>query len=64
MLCITPDLITVLDSHSGTALATHELRYGLRVSVVGMPAHPLWLTEAGLKAGGPSAFGYVPPYHE
>ncbi|KAF4345368.1 hydantoinase oxoprolinase [Fusarium beomiforme] len=62
MLCITPDLITVIDSHSGTALATHELRYGLRVAVLGMPAHPLWLTEAGLKAGGPSAFGLEDSY--
>jgi DUF917 family protein len=61
MLCITPDLITVIDSHSGTALATHELRYGLRVAVLGIPAHHLWLTEAGLTAGGPSAFGYVLP---
>ncbi|KAF7552726.1 hypothetical protein G7Z17_g4114 [Cylindrodendrum hubeiense] len=57
ILCITPDLITVIDSHSGTALATHELRYGLRVAVIAMPAHPLWMTKAGLEAGGPQAFG-------
>lgn len=57
MLCITPDLITLIDSHTGTALATHELRYGLSVAAIGMPAPPLWLTEAGLKAGGPQAFG-------
>ncbi|RFU74566.1 hydantoinase [Trichoderma arundinaceum] len=57
MICITPDLITVLDSHTGTALGTHELRYGLRVAAIGMPAHPHWLTKEGLMAGGPQAFG-------
>lgn len=57
MICITPDLVTVLDSHTGTALGTHELRYGLRVAAIGMPAHPHWLTEEGLTAGGPQAFG-------
>ncbi|CAM1505875.1 Fc.00g115120.m01.CDS01 [Cosmosporella sp. VM-42] len=62
MLCITPDLITVIDSHSGTALATHELRYGLRVAVIAMPAHPLWMTKAGLEAGGPEAFGLENSY--
>ncbi|KAI5468172.1 hypothetical protein BGZ63DRAFT_399694 [Mariannaea sp. PMI_226] len=62
VLCTTPDLITVIDSHSGTALATHELRYGLRVAVIAMPAHPLWMTEVGLKAGGPQAFGLDSPY--
>ncbi|KAF7558031.1 hypothetical protein G7046_g5923 [Stylonectria norvegica] len=61
-LCITPDLITVIDSHSGTALATHEVRYGLRVAVIAMPAHPLWMTETGLKAGGPQAFGLEEEY--
>lgn len=57
MLCSTPDLITVLDVHTGAALATHELRYGLRVAVIAMPAHPLWTTEVGLKMAGPEAFG-------
>ncbi|KND86230.1 hypothetical protein TOPH_09138 [Tolypocladium ophioglossoides CBS 100239] len=56
-LCTTPDLITVTDASSGSALGTHELRYGLRVAAIAMPAHPLWLTEAGLKIGGPAAFG-------
>ncbi|KAK0756333.1 hypothetical protein N5P37_011248 [Trichoderma harzianum] len=57
IICITPDLITVLDSHTGTALGTHELRFGLRVAAIGIPAHPHWLTKEGLMAGGPQAFG-------
>ena len=57
MLCTTPDLLTVVDASTGAALATHELRYGLRVAVIAMPAHPLWLSEASLKMAGPGAFG-------
>jgi len=55
-LCTTPDLITVLDQ-DGTALATHELRYGLLVSVIGMPAHPLWTSPTATKASDPASFG-------
>jgi hypothetical protein len=58
-LCTTPDLITVIDAATGTAFGSHELRYGLRVAVIAMPAHPLWLTEAGLSASNPASFGYV-----
>ena len=55
-LATTPDLITVLDQH-GAAVGTHELRYGLRVSVISMPCHPLWKTPTGLKAADPTSFG-------
>lgn len=57
-MCTVPDLISVLDQ-DGSALETHELRYGLLVQVIAMPAHPLWKTEQGMKAGGPDAFKYV-----
>jgi DUF917 family protein len=30
MLAVVPDLITVLDSQSGSSLGTHEYRYGVR----------------------------------
>jgi DUF917 family protein len=58
VICTTPDLITVLDQ-DGTAIGSHELRYGLRVSVISMPADPLWKTEIGMKVGEPKAFGLV-----
>lgn len=57
VLCTTPDLISVLDQ-DGIAVGTHELRYGLRVSVISMPADPLWKTSEGMARGGPRAFGY------
>lgn len=52
-----PDLISILGA-DGQALGSPELRYGLKVCVIGMPAHPLWTGSAqGLKIGGPEFFG-------
>lgn len=57
ILCTVPDLISIL-GQDGEAIGSQELRYGLRVSVIGMPAHPLWTgDERGLKVGGPEGFG-------
>ncbi|OJD29585.1 hydantoinase oxoprolinase [Diplodia corticola] len=59
MVCTVPDLIAVLDTGSGRALGVPEFRYGLRVTVLGITASPQWTsTEAGVKIGGPKAFGY------
>ncbi|KAF9553636.1 Hydantoinase/oxoprolinase [Agrocybe pediades] len=52
-----PDLITILDSQSGSHLGTPEYTYGLRVTVLALAGHPLWRSEKGLKRGGPPAFG-------
>lgn len=57
VICTVPDLITVL-GEDGEAVGSQELRYGLKVAVIGMPAHPLWTgDERGLKVGGPEYFG-------
>ena len=39
-------------------MPTEEVRYGLRVAVVAMPAPPLLTTPTALKVVGPQAFGY------
>ncbi|CAL1709132.1 unnamed protein product [Somion occarium] len=58
VLVTVPDLITVLDSQSGTALGTPEYRYGLRVTVIALAGDPKWTkTPEGLACGGPTAFG-------
>ncbi|KAG0647259.1 Acetophenone carboxylase 70 kDa subunit [Hyphodiscus hymeniophilus] len=58
VICTVPDLISIL-GQDGEALGSPELRYGLKVKVIGMPAHPLWTgTEEGLKVGGPEFFGF------
>lgn len=42
----------------GLPIATEEQRYGLRVAVVGLPAHPLLTSPAALAVVGPAAFGH------
>lgn len=57
VICTVPDLISIL-GQDGEALGSPELRYGLKVRVIGLPAHPLWTsTPEGLKVGGPEFFG-------
>lgn len=53
-----PDLISVLDSQTARAIATEQVRYGQRVTVIAMRSHPVWRTKRGLQAAGPRAFGY------
>lgn len=57
-IAMSPDLICVLDSVSGNAFGTETIRYGMRASVIALPAPPVFLTEKGLRHVGPRAFGY------
>ena len=57
-IAMSPDLICVLDTVSGTAAGTETVRYGMRVTVVALPAPPVFLTPKGLEHVGPRAFGY------
>ncbi|KAF3764075.1 putative hydantoinase/oxoprolinase [Cryphonectria parasitica EP155] len=61
ILCTVPDLISIL-GQDGEAIGSQDLRYGLHVSVIAMPAHPLWKTEQGLVVGGPAGFGLTIPF--
>ncbi|KAM0185105.1 hypothetical protein ACHAPI_012300 [Fusarium lateritium] len=60
-MCTTPNLIAVLDN-AGTSIGTHELRYGQMVTVIAMPAHPLWTAAPGMKASDPASFGLKTEY--
>ncbi|MBL7184336.1 MAG: DUF917 family protein, partial [Anaerolineae bacterium] len=53
-----PDLITVLEAESGEPITTEGLRYGFRVTVLGIPCHEKWRTPEGLALVGPRYFGY------
>lgn len=55
---MTPDLICVLDTISGEGIGTDVLRFGQRVSVLAVPAPPVFLTSEGIEAVGPKAFGF------
>ncbi len=57
-----PDLITILDSERGEPIMTEELRYGFRVTVIGMPCDPRWRSPAGLALAGPDHWGYNVPF--
>lgn len=61
-LALVPDVIAVLDLHTGEAISNERLRYGQRVVVVAFACEPLLRTEAGLALCGPAAFGLDVPY--
>jgi len=62
VLAIVPDLITFVDTERGTPVTTEVVRYGLRVTVLGIPAPAQLTTERALRFVGPQAFGYDEPY--
>jgi DUF917 family protein len=53
-----PDLIAILDTERGEPITTENLRYGFRVTVIGIPCDPKWRTPAGLELAGPGHWGY------
>lgn len=53
-----PDLITILERETGEPVTTEGLRYGYRVTVLGIPAPRIMRTDAALSVWGPSEFGY------
>lgn len=58
IVATTPDLICVLDTDSGEPVTTEAMRYGLRVTVIGVPCDPRWRSPGGLELAGPRYFGY------
>ena len=58
VLCSTPDLLAVLDTETGMPITTEGMRYGQRVTIVGIPCDPIWRTERGLELAGPGYFGW------
>ncbi|GGJ98216.1 hypothetical protein GCM10007063_20670 [Lentibacillus kapialis] len=58
ILCMTPDLICVLDTETALPITTEGLRYGARATVIGIAADNKWRTEKGIDVAGPRYFGY------
>ena len=58
VLCSVPDLICIVNAETADPIATEELRYGLRVAVLGIPAPARIATPEALEVVGPAAFGY------
>jgi DUF917 family protein len=61
---VVPDLICIVDQETAAPITTEVLRYGLRVSVLGIPAPAQLRTANAMRFVGPAAFGYHNvPYH-
>ena len=58
VVATAPDLITVLQLETAEPITTETLRYGFRVAIVGIPAHPRLKTPQAIEVVGPRAFGY------
>lgn len=58
IVATVPDLITIIDTDNGDPIPTEAVRYGLRVTVLVLPAHEMLKTEQALHFVGPKAFGY------
>lgn len=55
---MTPDIIAILDSQTGTAITSESLAFGNKVSVVAIAAPLFWRDPKALAIVGPRAFGY------
>ncbi len=62
-ICMVPDLVCVLDAVNGLPIPTERLRYGYRVTVLGIPVPAIMRTPEALGVWGPRAFGYDLDYH-
>lgn len=61
-VAIVPDLITILDLDSATAITTEALRFGQRVRVLAIATPPIMRTPEALEVWGPHAFGLDEPW--
>jgi hypothetical protein len=50
--------LKVLDSEQATAVTTERLRYGQRITAIGIPTPEIMRSEEALKVCGPAEFGY------
>lgn len=62
IVAIVPDLITLVDTERGEPITTEVVRYGLRVTVLGIEAPPQLTTDQAMQFVGPKAFGYDLPF--
>jgi DUF917 family protein len=53
----TPDIITLLDEQTSQTISTPELKWGLRVDLVALPAPAIWHTQQGLALVGLNQMG-------
>lgn len=59
LVATVPDLITFLDHETSIPLTTENLRFGARLTCLGIPCPELMRTDAALEVWGPRAFGHT-----
>ncbi|MEO0881661.1 MAG: DUF917 domain-containing protein [Pseudomonadota bacterium] len=57
-IALTPDLICILDIETGRPITAETIRYGQRVTVIGIGAPELMRTERALEVVSPRNFGF------
>lgn len=62
VLAIVPDLIAVLDAATAEPITTEALKYGQRVTVLGISAAPIMRSPEALAVFGPRAFRLDAPF--
>jgi DUF917 family protein len=61
-IAVVPDLIVLLDEATGIAVPTERVRFGQRLTAIGLPCAPIWRSPGGLAVAGPMAFGFPHPF--
>lgn len=61
-LALTPDLICVLDNETGRPITAETIRYGQRVTAIGIGAPALMRTPRALEVVAPGNFGFAQAY--
>ncbi|MCW2483428.1 DUF917 domain-containing protein, partial [Candidatus Symbiopectobacterium sp. NZEC135] len=61
-LCMTPDLIIIIDEDSGIPILAEKLSYGMNVVAIGVPANNKWRSQRGIEVCGPRYFKYPMDY--
>jgi DUF917 family protein len=62
VLVIVPDLICVLEADTAEPITTERIRYGQRVTVMGVATPPIMRTSEALEVFGPAGFGLSEPF--
>lgn len=57
-LCMTPDLIILVDEDTGIPIQAERLSYGMNIVAIGAPANEKWRTPRGIEVSGPNYFKY------
>jgi DUF917 family protein len=62
ILATVPDLISIIDTESAHAITTEGLRYGFRVTVIGIPTPEIMRTPEAIRVWGPRYFNLATDY--